>query len=209
MNFGQELKYRRRELRLTQAELSAILSRGDSDGSPTKRTVEDWEASRRIPMLVTQEGVFARLHEYRPAPKFRDIQEVSLPIFGTIPAGWPDHRAAKKPKRVVVVPRGKFPDDAFGLDVDGDSMNLARGRFGPVLPGQTVVLIPFTSKDEAADQIVAAMIDGRTTLKRLVCPKNAKCFLRAESSNPAFDDAMHPMDILTVQGVVVGKLQGQ
>ena len=63
MNFGRELKARRRELGLTQAELSSILSRGDPDGSPKKRAVEDWEASRRIPMLVTQEGVFARLYE--------------------------------------------------------------------------------------------------------------------------------------------------
>ena len=135
-----------------------------------------------------------------------DIQEVTMAVVANIPAGWAEHQQALKPKRTVQVRKGKYPSDAFGLDVTGDSMNAAIGRFGPVLPGETVVLVPFTFGDEAAGKIVAAQIDGKTTLKRLVCPKGKPCYLQPESHNPEFAGKMHPLEDLEVQGVVIGKL---
>ena len=138
--------------------------------------------------------------------RFTDIQEVSLGVWGTIPAGWPDARRVSKPKRTVMVRKGEYPAEAFGLDVVGDSMNAATGKLGPVLPGETVVLVPFTNCEDAAGKIVAALIDGHTTLKRLVCPKDADCYLKPESTNPVFAGRMCPLDDLTIQGVVVGRL---
>ena len=153
-----------------------------------------------------QKSTFRKSPTKAKRAKLTDIQEVSFSIFDSIPAGWPDHRHAIKPKRTIMVPKGKYPTDAFGLDVIGDSMNTARGKLGPVLPGETVVLVPFTSADEAAGKIVAAMIDGQTTLKRLFCPKGSACYLRAESKNPAFAGKIHPLHDLEVQGVMIGKL---
>ena len=73
MTFGKELKTLRLELELTQTQLSRVLSEGDADGSPCKRTVEEWEAERRSPMLVAQEGILARLRAYRSIGRLRDI----------------------------------------------------------------------------------------------------------------------------------------
>ena len=142
----------------------------------------------------------------RKVSHLTDKAWVSLSIFGAIPAGWPAEGSARKAKRTVKVPRGKYPSDAFGLDVTGDSMNAAKGRLGPILPGETVVLVPFECGDRAAGKIVAALIDGKTTLKRMVCPKDADCYLQPESTNPEFAGRMRPLEEVTVQGVVVGKL---
>lgn len=72
MTFGEELRTIRFELELTQTQLSKVLSDGDIGGSPCKRTVEEWEAGRRSPMLVAQEGVLARLRAYQSTGRPRD-----------------------------------------------------------------------------------------------------------------------------------------
>ena len=135
-----------------------------------------------------------------------DVREVSLGIFGAVPAGWPDNLRAAKFVRTVMVTKGRFPEHAFGLDVKGDSMNTARGKFGPVLDGQTVVLLPPELREPKHGDIVAALIDGQTTLKRLDCELGPECVLRAESDNPQWANCMRPAHELLIQGVVVGKL---
>ncbi len=131
---------------------------------------------------------------------------VSLDIYGDIPAGWADDRQSIEPKRTIKFPRSEFCPGMFGLDVTGDSMNAAKGKLGPIRPGETVLLVPFTTATDAAGKIIAANIDGRTTLKRMVCPKGKPCHLQPESNAPEFAGAMHPLDEITVLGVVVGKL---
>ena len=165
------------------------------------KQMTDRDAKRTFEGIKKIKAISKEKRSYR-----RDVREVSLSIFGTIPAGWPDARHSFKPKRTIMVSKGRYPSDAFGLDVLGDSMDAAKGKLGPILPGETVVLAPFTTADEAAGKIVAAMIDGHTTLKRLVCPKGGDCYLRAESNNPVFAGVMHPLHDLEVQGVVVSKL---
>ena len=67
----------------------------------------------------------------RKQGRLRDIAEVSLPVYGNLPAGWPQTRdgvAKQEPDRMVRVKRGGFPEGAFGLDVRGDSMNNAPAR---------------------------------------------------------------------------------
>ena len=54
MSFATKLKSERERLGLSQAEAARWLECG-------KRTLEHWEAGDRVPLPVTQEGVFARL----------------------------------------------------------------------------------------------------------------------------------------------------
>ena len=138
-------------------------------------------------------------------PQFRDVLLVSLSVLSSIPAGWPDERVAVKAKREVRVAKGRFPEGAFGLDVTGESMNAARGKFGPILDGETVVLLAPDRREPKHGDIVAALCDGRTTLKRLWC-KPKPCVLRAESTAPEFVNDIRPAHDLVIQGVVVGKL---
>jgi DNA-binding transcriptional regulator YiaG len=58
MTFADQLKFYRRELDLTQAELSELLD-------VPKRTLWDWESGRTEPLPVAQEGAIARLDQLR------------------------------------------------------------------------------------------------------------------------------------------------
>ena len=209
------------------AYLAWLIDRDDSDGVAPKAPKDEAAYKRRLARQYKhhpkEDQTFALLtgktapppseatpSKKKPAKSKRahltDQAWVSLGIYGTIPAGWPADGAVRKPKRTVRVPRGKYPSDAFGLDVTGESMNAAKGKLGPILPGETVVLAPFECADKAAGKIVAALIDRRTTLKRLVCPAGKPCYLQPESSEPEFAGKMHPLEEVTVQGVVIGKL---
>ena len=137
----------------------------------------------------------------------RDIDTVSLPIFGALPAGWPQTREGvrrQRPVRRMNVRRGQFPEGAFGLEVRGDSMNAARPT--PVLDGDVVVLLSPEQREPQAEDIVAALIDGETCLKRLKTRRGSKgAFLKSESTNPAHGE-IYPAHDLVIQGVLVGKL---
>lgn len=63
-----------------------------------------------------------------------------------------------------------------------------------ILPGDVVVVEPAPAPKE--NQIVAALIDGESTLKRLV-RVGGKWFLKAE--NPAYPE-LHPRSDLVIQG---------
>lgn len=151
-----------------------------------------------------------RAERRRPAKprrtRLRDVASVSLRVFSTIPAGWPQNvDGSDCAVRYVEVPRGRFPDGAFGLDVRGDSMNAATPE--PILDGETVILLASPEQREPRHHdIVAALCDGQTTLKRLWCPPGKPFVLRAESNHPAFARDIVPVHDLTIQGVVVGKL---
>ncbi len=141
--------------------------------------------------------------------ELRDIETVSLPIFGALPAGWPQTRegvAARRPARSVAVRRGRFPEGAFGLEVRGDSMNAAR----PVafFDRDIVVLLSPEQRPPQHDDVVAALIDGETCLKRLKMRKGRSVCLQSESTNPAHG-VLHPAHDLVIQGVCVGKLDGE
>jgi repressor LexA len=82
-------------------------------------------------------------------------------------------------------------EGCFLLTVRGDSMQDAG-----IFHGDTVVIDPAPSP--RAGQIVAALIDGESTLKRLVFV-HGKWYLRAE--NAAYPE-LHPRSELTIQGAV-------
>ena len=77
------------------------------------------------------------------------------------------------------------------LRVRGESM-----RGAGILNGDLVVVEPTPAPRQ--NQIVAALIDGESTLKRLV-RVNGRWFLKAE--NPDFPE-LYPREDLVIQGVV-------
>lgn len=118
-----------------------------------------------------------------------------IPVYGAIPAGSPQHREAATPEACTTVDESVLgfrpKEGCFALKVRGDSM-----RDAGILNGDMVVIQPTPSPREG--QIVAALIDGESTLKRLVRVRD-RWYLKAE--NPAYP-ALHPREALVIQGVV-------
>jgi len=127
-----------------------------------------------------------------PLAKLRN-RMVDIPLFGAIPAGLPQTREqdAEGCVTVDVESIGYKPTrNAFALRVTGDSMI---GRH--ILDGDFVVLEH--GPEPRNGQIVAALIDGASTLKTFVL-KSGKPWLRAE--NPKYPDLI-PAQELMIQGV--------
>lgn len=124
---------------------------------------------------------------------------IQLPLFESIPAGLPDRfdgNEAPGTMRFVPATLGiSDPQRAFAVKVRGDSM-----RDAGILSGDTVVL---EKKEARAGDIVAALLDGESTLKRLV-KANGGYFLKAE--NPDYPN-LEPIEELSIQGVVVSVLR--
>jgi repressor LexA len=127
------------------------------------------------------------------APESRQLHD--LPLFGSIPAGTPQAAGSTGAESA-----GTFDEQLLGfkpkpgcfvLKVRGESM-----RGAGILDGDMVVVEPTPSP--RANQIVAALIDGESTLKRLVLMKG-RWYLKAE--NPDFPE-LHPREDLVIQGTV-------
>jgi len=119
---------------------------------------------------------------------------VEIPLFGSIPAGFGRDREQESDECIPVTIESigfKPTRNTFALRVSGDSMI---GKH--ICDGDIVVLEH--GPDPRPGQIVAALIDRRSTLKTFVM-KNGKPFLKAE--NPKFPDLI-PSDELMIQGVV-------
>ncbi len=118
-----------------------------------------------------------------------------LPIYGSIPAGPPTEYRSLHPDGTATMDEALLgfrpKEGCFLLKVRGDSMKDAG-----VLNGDMVLIEPTPSPREG--QMVAALIDGESTLKRLVRLKG-RWFLKAE--NPAYPE-MYPRADLVIQGVV-------
>ncbi len=126
-------------------------------------------------------------------PSFSEI-----PVYGTIPAGNPvlGEQESDACLRVELeslgLPRGPR---IFALKVRGNSMTGAG-----ILDGDIVIL---ELKPPYSGQIVAALIDGESTLKTYIV-RNRRPFLRAE--NPQYPDLI-PAHELVIQGVMIGLLR--
>lgn len=116
-----------------------------------------------------------------------------IPIYGAIPAGFGEP--------VEAAELGSIPVDldalnitpssrAFALKVRGDSMIGAH-----ISDGDLVIV---EAREPRAGEIVAALIDGETTLKRFVTA-NGQFYLKAE--NPRYPNLI-PLRELIIQGVV-------
>jgi repressor LexA len=120
---------------------------------------------------------------------------VDIPIYGMIPAGYGDDTVPEPEGCLSVDSRsmGIRPSDkTFALRVRGESMIDAH-----ICDGDHVIL---EQREPRNQDIVAALIDGETTLKRYVMDKR-KPYLKAE--NPEFPD-LTPAQELLIQGVMVG-----
>lgn len=119
---------------------------------------------------------------------------MDIPLFGSIPAGLAEDRV-QEPDGCVSVDIGSigFKPTArtIALRVSGDSM---LGKH--ICDGDIVVLEH--GSDPRPGQIVAALIDGKSTLKTFLV-KNGKPFLKAE--NPKYPNLI-PCEELMIQGVL-------
>jgi repressor LexA len=132
------------------------------------------------------------------ADSYRDRAMVEIPIYGTIPAGLPaDEREQPDGCISVDVETLRLPKGArvFALKVRGESMTGAG-----ILSGDVVVL---EFREPRNGEVVAALIDGETTLKRYVVQRG-KPFLKAE--NPRFPNLI-PAQELVIQGVQIALLR--
>jgi repressor LexA len=155
-------------------------------------------AARKHVQALARKGLVTDTGDGRSwAAKVRTVQEhlFTIPVYGTIPAGLPADNTMQADETIRVDPalfRLRSARGLFALQVRGDSMIDAQ-----IADGDIALL----RQDEARPgQIVAALIDGATTLKRMV-REGRRTFLRAE--NPRYRDLM-PAESLTIQGILVG-----
>jgi repressor LexA len=125
---------------------------------------------------------------------------VDIPIYGSIAAGMAQDVAPEQEGCVSIDIRtlGIRPSArTFALKVRGDSMIDAH-----ICDGDTVIL---EFREPKKGDVVAALIDGETTLKRYVA-RGRGVFLKAE--NPLYPDLI-PARELVIQGVMIGLLRNQ
>ena len=122
----------------------------------------------------------------------------SIPVLGQIPAGMPSE-TTEWPEASLAVDLVAFGvedrAEVFAVKVRGDSMIGAQ-----IANGDTVILQKRLPKN---GDIVAALIDGESTLKRYLL-EHGELVLKAE--NPAYPDLL-PASELVIQGVMIGLLR--
>lgn len=154
--------------------------------------LEKLEAARMIIRQAHSRGV--QLTKPRTA-----AVGMQLPLFSSIPAGLPDEfEGSEAPETLRFIPTTlgiSNPERAFAVRVRGNSM-IDAGIFS----GDIVVL---EQKEAKPGDIVAALIDGENTLKRLI-KENGRVYLKAENAD--YPD-LEPVEKLDIQGVVVSILR--
>ena len=162
-------------------------------GFASSRASADHLVALKRKGFITSEPNKARsLRIITPLAKLRRAL-VDIPLFGSIPAGAPQGREqdAEGCVSVDVATLGYKPTrNAFALRVTGDSMI---GKH--ILDGDVVILEH--GPEPRHGQIVAALIDGASTLKTFLL-KAGKPYLKAE--NPKYPDLL-PAQELMIQGV--------
>ena len=147
---------------------------------------------------------FLNRHARKARALITSVQKVritDIPIYGQIPAGMAtlteqtiEGHVSLDTGSVNASKNGR----TFALRVRGDSMIDAH-----ILDGDIVILED--RKDVQTGDIVAALIDGETTLKRYVM-EHGRPYLKAE--NPLFPDLV-PARELRIQGVMISLVRKQ
>src|SRR4030095_10560977 len=146
---------------------------------------------------LERKGVIVRLpgkaRAVALASHLRRSPIIDIPILGHIPAGGPEPQE-QSPQGTVSVDMDtaglKKNSRMFAVKVRGDSMIGAQ-----INDGDLVIL---EQKVPQNGDVVAALVDGETTLKRYVTTEG-RPFLRAE--NPKYPD-IYPVNELMIQGVI-------
>lgn len=119
---------------------------------------------------------------------------VDIPVMGDIAAGYPDRvePAGEIGRLQVDIQNAGFSNRrrSFALQIHGDSMVDA-----DIYEADMVVVEPREPRD---GDIVAALIDGETTLKRYIQKPGEPPYLKAENK---FYPELYPVNELSVQGV--------
>ncbi len=151
---------------------------------------------------LERKGAIQRLPGKARAVTFAEMLDreeiVDVPIYGSIAAGFGEDQVAVQEGSIAIDVQSlgiHRSARTFALKVRGESMINAH-----ICDGDVVIL---EFKEPRNGDIVAALIDGQTTLKRFVS-QNGKAFLRAE--NPRFPDLL-PVHDLIVQGVMIALLR--
>jgi repressor LexA len=152
---------------------------------------------------LERKGFLSR-HPRKARALITPVQKVRItdvPIYGQIPAGMSalseqtiEGHVSLDTRSANVSKNGRI----FALRVRGDSMIGAH-----IIDGDIVILED--RKDVQNGDIVAALIDGETTLKRYVV-EHGRPYLKAE--NPRYPD-LRPARELRIQGVMVSLVRKQ
>jgi repressor LexA len=129
------------------------------------------------------------------SPGSPTVRVVSVPIYGSIPAGQPVDATQEQEGCVLIDVDTlgiKATARTFGLKVHGDSM------IGKNIVENDIGVIEHGVQPRSGD-VVAALIDGQVTLKTFVL-QQGKPYLRAE--NPKYPKLI-PQEELQIQGVMV------
>lgn len=158
------------------------------------RALEKKDAIERI----TGQARTFRIHHH-DTPEVSEMpnnatEVVDIPIMGDIAAGYPDRvePSGEIGRLQVDIASAGFSKRhrSFALQVRGESMVDAE-----IYDGDMVVVEP---RDPQDGDIVAALIDGETTLKRFIQKNGEPPYLKAENK---FYPELYPINDLTVQGV--------
>src|ERR1700692_2840767 len=147
---------------------------------------------------------FLQRHAGKARALITPVQKVRItdvPIYGQIPAGMATLTEQTIEGHVSLDSRSANVSKGtktFALRVRGDSMIDAH-----ILDGDIVILED--RKDVQSGDIVAALIDGETTLKRYVM-EHGRPYLKAE--NPLYPNLV-PARELRIQGVMVSLIRKQ
>ncbi|MEZ5300770.1 MAG: transcriptional repressor LexA [Verrucomicrobiales bacterium] len=152
---------------------------------------------------LEKKGVIQRLPGKARAVIFPEDLEreeiLDIPIYGQIAAGMATDDSQQNDEGCLSIDVATLgiPRSArtFALKVRGDSMIDAH-----IMPGDFVVL---EYREPRHNDIVAALIDGETTLKRYIV-QGRRPFLRAENAD--YPDLI-PAHELVIQGVMVALLR--
>ena len=121
-----------------------------------------------------------------------------LPIYGTIPAGLPVDAMEEKGETIAISVNlfgGKPTERVFGLRVRGTSMTRAG-----ILDGDIAIV---ADRPAADGDIVAALVDGESTLKRYVI-RRGRVVLKPEGVG--FREIIPTAELL-IQGVMIGLIR--
>jgi len=122
------------------------------------------------------------------------LDVIDIPIYGSIAAGYPDGvESAGEIGRLQIDTESagvRRSRRCFALKVRGESM-IDVG----ILDGDTVIVEQAPPRN---GDIVAALIDGETTLKRFINNPGKAPYLKAENRN--FPE-LHPVSELVIQGI--------
>lgn len=152
---------------------------------------------------LEKKGVIQRhAHKARAVvfPEDLDRAEIiDIPVFGQIPAGMSEADMVQRAETCISVDVNTLgiprTTKSFALKVRGDSMIGAH-----ICSGDLVIL---EIKEPRQRDIVAALIDGETTLKRYLL-NNEQPYLKAE--NPDYPDLI-PARELAIQGVMIAMIR--